>query len=145
MRVLLAVDDSGFAEDLLHAVLAAIRHENAEALVLHVLQPVEPVAPPEMAQDYAPELEGLKAPARALVERVAEELSRAGFKAHAEVVIGDVTETILERAKQWDADLITIGSHGKRRIHDVLLGSVAESIARRAGCSVFIARAVAES
>ncbi len=58
MRVLVAVDDSGFAEDLLRAVVAGIRHENTEALVLHVLQPVEPVPPPEMAQGYAPELVG---------------------------------------------------------------------------------------
>ena len=40
MRVLVAVDDSGFAEDLLRAVVTGVRHENAEALVLHVLQPV---------------------------------------------------------------------------------------------------------
>jgi len=58
MRVLMAVDASAFAENVLRAVETGIRHENTEVLVLHVLQPVEPVPPPEMAQDYAPELEG---------------------------------------------------------------------------------------
>ena len=140
MRVLVAVDDSGFAEDLLRAVVAGIRHENTEALVLHVLQPVETVPPPEMAQGYAPELEDEKQPARALVEKIAAELSRAGFTAKTEVRIGDVTETVLERAAEWHADLITVGSHGQKSIHNVLLGSVAESVARRAGCSVVIVR-----
>ena len=140
MRVLVAVDDSGFAEDLLRAVVAGIRHENTEVLVLHVLQPVDTVPPPEMAQGYAPELEDEKQPARALVERIATELSRAGFTAKTEVRIGDVTETVLERAAEWHADLITVGSHGQRSIHDFLLGSVAESVARRAGCSVAIVR-----
>ena len=140
MRVLVAVDDSGFAEDLLRAVVAGIRHENTEVLVLHVLQPVETVPPPEMAQGYAPELEDEKQPARALVEQIAAELSRAGFTAKTEVRIGDVTETVLERAAEWHADLITVGSHGQKSIHNFLLGSVAESVARRAGCSVAIVR-----
>jgi universal stress protein A len=140
MRVLVAVDDSGFAEDLLRAVVAGIRHENTEVLVLHVLQPVDTVPPPEMAQGYAPELEDERQPARALVERIATELSRAGFTAKTEVRIGDVTETVLERAAEWHANLITVGSHGQKSIHNFLLGSVAESVARRAGCSVAIVR-----
>jgi ribose 5-phosphate isomerase B len=70
MRVLVAVDDSGFAENLLRAVAVGIRHENTEVLVLHVLQPVDNVPPPEMAQGYAPELESEKQPAHAFVERL---------------------------------------------------------------------------
>jgi len=66
----MAVDDSGFAEDLLRAVVVGIRHEILEILVLHVLQPVDNCASPEMAQGYAPELEDEKKPARALVERM---------------------------------------------------------------------------
>jgi universal stress protein A len=93
-----------------------------------------------MAQDYAPELEGEKQAARAVVERIAGELRKAGFAAQADVRIGDVTETILDRAAEWRADLIAVGSHGQRSIHDFLLGSVAESVARRAGCSVVIVR-----
>ncbi len=140
MRVLIAVDNSGFAENLLRAVVAGIRHENTEVLVLHVLQPVEPVPPPEMAQGYAPELVGQKQPAHALVERIADELCRVGFTAQTEVLIGDVTKTILDRAAEWRADLITVGSHGQRTIRDFLLGSVAESVARRARCSVAVVR-----
>jgi len=140
MRVLMAVDDSGFADDLLHAVVAGVRHENTEVLVLHVLQPVDTLPPPEMAQGYAPELEDEKQPARMLVERIASELRGAGFAAQAEVRIGDVTNTALDRAVEWHADLITVGSHGHRNIHNFLLGSVAESIARRAECSVVIVR-----
>jgi nucleotide-binding universal stress UspA family protein len=81
-----------------------------------------------MAQGYAPELGGQKQPARALVERIAAELRRAGFTTQSEVLIGDVTKTILDRAAEWRADLITVGSHGQRSIRDFLLGSVAESV-----------------
>ena len=136
----MAVDDSGFAEDLLRAMVAGIRHENAEFLVLHVLQPIDTVPPPEMAQGYAPELEDEKPPARALVERIAAELHITGFAVQTAVKIGDVANTILDQAAEWRADLIAVGSHGQRSIHDFLLGSVAESVARRAGCSVAIVR-----
>ena len=93
MRVLLAVDDSGFVEDLLRAA----------------------------------------------------ELRRAGFAAQTGVRIGDATDTILGQATEWGADLIAVGSHGQRSIHDFLLGSVAESVARRAGCSVAIIRNTVKS
>jgi universal stress protein A len=93
-----------------------------------------------MAQGYAPELESEKQPARALVERIAAELNKAGFAAQTGVRIGDVANTILDKAAEWRADLIAVGSHGQRSIHDFLLGSVAESVARRAGCSVVIVR-----
>jgi nucleotide-binding universal stress UspA family protein len=140
MRVLMAVDNSAFAESVLRAVVIAFRRENTEILVLNVLQPVEPVPPPEMAQGYAPELEEEKKPARALVERIAGELRTAGFTAQPEVQIGDVTEVILDRATEWHADVIALGSHGHRGILDFMLSSVAESVARRAGCSVTIVR-----
>lgn len=52
MRVLMAVDDSSLSKNVTRAVVVGIRHENAEVLVLHVLQPVGPVPPPEMAQNY---------------------------------------------------------------------------------------------
>jgi len=136
----MAVDDSSFAKDVLRAVVTGIRHENTDVLVLHVLQPVDTVPPPEMAQGYAPELEDEKPRARALVEEIAAELRSAGFVAQTGVRIGDVTDTILDRAVEWRADLIAVGSHGQRSIHDFLLGSVAESVARRAGCSVAIIR-----
>ncbi len=96
--------------------------------------------PPEMARNYAPEFDEQKQPAHALVERTAGELRKAGFTAQTEVLIGDVTKTILDRADQWCADLITVGSHRQGSVHDFLLGSVAESIARRARCSVVIVR-----
>jgi nucleotide-binding universal stress UspA family protein len=43
-------------------------------------------------------------------------------------------------ADEWKADLIVLGSHGKHGIEKFLLGSVAESVARHAKCSVMIVR-----
>ena len=140
MKVLMGIDDSKFSEDVIQAVVVQFRPENTEVLVLHVLEPISLLAPPEMAQGYAPELEEQKKPARELVERFAKKLRGAGFEASTAVEIGDVRVSILDTATEWHADLIVIGSHGRKGIERLLLGSVTESVARHAKCSVEIVR-----
>jgi nucleotide-binding universal stress UspA family protein len=140
MKILMGIDDLKSSENLVRALVTQFRTEDAKVLALHVLEPVEPVAPPEMSQGYAPELEGQKKPAFMLLERIAAELRRAGFSVETSVEIADARETIIETAMAWDADLILVGSHGKRGIQSFLLGSVSESVARHAKCSVEIVR-----
>lgn len=50
---------------------------------------------------------------------------------------------ILEEAKEWDADLIVVGSHGRRGFDRLALGSVSESLAMNAPCSVEVVRSLA--
>jgi nucleotide-binding universal stress UspA family protein len=141
MKILLGVDGSKFASDAFRAIITQFRTENTELRVLHVLQPITLLAPPEMAPGYFPELEAQKGPARELVEQIAKQLREAGFKASAAVEIGDVRMCIIEVAAEWGADLIVVGSHGIKGIRGFLLGSAAESVARHAKCSVEIVRA----
>ena len=58
----------------------------------------------------------------------------------AEVREGYVTDTILEAAKEWPADLIVVGSHGRTGITRLLLGSVSEAVVSQAPCSVEIVK-----
>jgi nucleotide-binding universal stress UspA family protein len=139
MKILLGVDDSKASADVLRAVITQFRTEHTEIRVLHMLQPIAP-APPQMAPGYAPELEDQKTPARALVERLAKDLQSSGFKVDTAVEIGDVREGIIDTAAEWGADLIVVGSHGRRGLQRFLLGSVAEFVARHARCSVEIVR-----
>lgn len=52
-----------------------------------------------------------------------------------------VSETVIEQAKAWKADLIVIGTHGRRGVGRVLLGSDAEQIVRTAPVPVLLVRA----
>ena len=141
MKILMGVDDSGSSGEVLRAIVKQFWAQNTEVRVLHVLQPISPSAPPQMAARYAPELEDQKQEARELVERIAKELRSAGFKVDTAVEIGDIRERIIDSAADWHADLIVLGSHGRRGIQRFLLGSVAEFVARHANCSVEIVRA----
>lgn len=53
---------------------------------------------------------------------------------------GSPAEHIVQLAAHLDADLIVVGTHGRRGIERVLLGSVAERVSRIARCPVFVMR-----
>jgi nucleotide-binding universal stress UspA family protein len=78
--------------------------------------------------------------AQALVGRVAQRLQAAGFRTTTQTPDQDPRRGIIECAVAWNADLIVMGSHGRRGLDRLLLGSVAEAVMRHASCSVEIVR-----
>jgi nucleotide-binding universal stress UspA family protein len=56
------------------------------------------------------------------------------------VVTGSARDVILGEADEWGADLIVVGSHGRRGLQRFLLGSVSQAVAAHAHCSVEIVR-----
>ncbi|MCZ8383784.1 universal stress protein [Achromobacter xylosoxidans] len=52
-----------------------------------------------------------------------------------------VKERILELARAWPADLIVMGTHGRRGVGRALLGSCAEGVIRQSNVPVLLARA----
>jgi len=140
MRILVAVDESKYSEAAADAVVSRYRPGSSEVRVVHVLQPIAVSAPPQMAPGYTPELAGQAKDAESLVERIAQKLRAGGFQVEGQVVKGDVREGIVDMAKEWKADLVILGSHGRTGLRRFLLGSVAEFVARHAPCSVQIVR-----
>lgn len=47
---------------------------------------------------------------------------------------------IVKTAKEWPADIVVMGGHGRAGMERVLLGSVAETVVRQAPCPVLIVR-----
>jgi universal stress protein A len=143
MKILLAVDDSKFSEAALQAVLAQARPQDAEVRVLHVLEPPSLLLGREMG-GYDPEFEAvwkaLREQAKALVEKITGKLRASGFSVTPSLEEGDPTSKIIDAAKEWNADLIVLGSHGRKGLERFLMGSVADSVARHANCSVEIVR-----
>ena len=54
---------------------------------------------------------------------------------------GDARDVINQTAKEVGADLIVMGTHGRRGVTRALLGSVAETVVRTAPCAVLTVRA----
>ncbi|OOQ61956.1 universal stress protein [Mucilaginibacter pedocola] len=51
---------------------------------------------------------------------------------------GEIQATILQLAKEWEADLIVAGTHGRKGLNRLLMGSMAEGILRESTIPVFI-------
>lgn len=144
MKILLATDGSKFSEAATKAVASRIVPKDTEVLILQAVEPFTFATPPQMAPGYAPEMaerrEAQMKEAKASVATATAELQAAGFAVSTRVVEADPKTAILDVAEEWRADLIAMGSHGRKGIKKFLLGSVAESVARHARCSVLIAR-----
>jgi nucleotide-binding universal stress UspA family protein len=54
---------------------------------------------------------------------------------------GRIADVIVERAKRWDADLIVMGTHGRRGVKRMLMGSDAELVIRNAFIPVLLVHA----
>jgi nucleotide-binding universal stress UspA family protein len=57
-----------------------------------------------------------------------------------EVLEGNVKERIVECAREWHADMIVMGSHGRQGIEKLFLGSVSQAVLTEAPCSVEIVK-----
>lgn len=150
MKVLLATDGSGFS---LAAAISVANRPWPDGTVFKVIGVEElvaleaPMAASPVASVYpANLLEELLAEAhtRAVnaVESTRKILQEARFSVleQAPIPTGDPRAVILAMAQTWPADLIVLGSHGRRGWDRFLMGSVAESVAVRAHCSVEVIR-----
>ena len=149
MRLLLPIDDSKFAEAAIQVVLCQIRPDHTQVLVLHVVDwsnfmpspfPVVGQEPMFSARRLESITETETKKAHDLVKTAADRLRSAGFEVNTSVREGDPRTVILDCATDWKADLIVVGSHGRKGVTRFVLGSVSEAVARYAHCSVEIAR-----
>lgn len=145
MNILLAMDDSPHSRAALEAVLARPWPEGSRARVVSVVEPFHP----EYAgwhTSYVPlaleaQKELLDATKR-LVEESGERLKEKFGKDNvlAEVLEGYIKDKIIDIGREWPADLIVMGSHGRRGFTKFLLGSVSEAVVSHAPCSVEIVK-----
>ena len=144
MKILLAVDGSEFSQAATQTLVARMRTESAEVLVLRVVEPRIYSVAPQMAAGYALEQDKILKEdfqhAQESVNEASQALRSAGFSVTTRVVQAEARTGILDIAAEWRADLIVLGSHGRKGLRRFLLGSIAESVARHAQCSVLVVR-----
>lgn len=63
---------------------------------------------------------------------------------HTEPMVGAPAQAVLQKAADWRADLIVVGSHGRSALARFVLGSVSKQVAHESRCSVRVARHVVE-
>ena len=136
MKIVLAIDDSRFSEAATQAVITQYQQQGTEVNVLNVVDLPLPIPTSDAAAFRELSLKH----GQELVQRAERLLSKAGYKTQTAVEEGDPKSKIIDQAKKWKADLIVMGSHGRKGINRFLVGSVAEAVSRHASCSVEIVR-----
>ena len=144
MKILLPIDRSNFSEEALKTVVSLVRPKRHQVHVLHVIEHGSVYLSADIVPHRVKETVQMKrdeqAEARALVDRAATKLRRAGLAATGIVESGDAKSVILDYAGKWGADLIVIGSHGLKGLSRVLMGSVSDAVVQKARCSVQVVR-----
>jgi len=147
-RILLTTDGSKYSEATVQLLLDLPLPRQCEVIVITALQSHlaalvrMPTLDYETNQEILAKLQAAEEDeARKIMARSEKKLQAKGYKTVSVVIRGGAAESILTAAKEYQPDIIALGSRGLSRIESLVLGSVAERVARYANCSVLIGRA----
>lgn len=133
-HILVPIDFSPDAEEALDYACEIAGALNA---VIHLVCALGPVGELPLSQRMVDEL---SAEHRRALEQLAAQRHRQAAFAPPVVAAADPRDLILATAARIDADLIIMGTHGRRGVSRLVLGSVAEDILRHAPCPVLAVR-----
>jgi nucleotide-binding universal stress UspA family protein len=142
IKILLATDGSDSARAAASSVALRPWPINSEVKIISAADPFGFIVEEEIKS--AEEFDRLREPTLTREEKAVlltkEIVDAAGLKTSWAVVGGHPKAAIVDEAKEWGADLVVVGSHGQRGLKRILLGSVSESVALHAHCSVEVIR-----
>ena len=131
---ILAAIDYSESSDLVvqHAVETARQQRARELHFLHVRPYSTNVADDEAARA---ELEQWLGARLSGLYAVPEGIKVVAHEAH-----GDPADIIVEMAGDLLASVVVVGTHGRKGVQRLVMGSVAEAVVRKAGCTVMVVR-----
>ena len=156
MKILIGYDGSTFADAAIDDLQRAGLPADTQALILSVAD-VWPGMPPMYRDALSPGsaelsfavVDAARQMAQAAQEEAAAMVEKArgrvaalfpGWSIECETVADSPASALTERAEQWKADLIAIGSHGRGAMARLFFGSISQKVLRYAHCSVRVGR-----
>lgn len=134
-RILIPLAHTASNAKVLELAAAMAAGVAAKITLLHVYEPPNAMVGIVPGASVANEIDRDRDAGQTLLADAAATLARAGIPLAGSLLArGAVEAVILEHAR--DADLIVMGTHGRRGLDRALLGSVAEQIIRKAPCPV---------
>ena len=149
-KVLIAVDYDPAAQKVAETGYSLAEKIDAEVVLLHVISEANPEY--YFAIDYSPimgyngfnetgpwqlnNIDTLKGAALQFLDKIKEHLG--DDKIHSLVETGNIADTIISTAKKVNADVIVMGTHGRSKLDELLLGSATERVLRHSSIPLFI-------
>lgn len=142
-RILVPVDGSETGKKGLEEAIRLAEALESELRIIHIvddsvlaLNPEAGVAAAPLVEDFAETGREILEEARALASAQG---TPAGIVLH-ENFTGRVADLIVDEAKSWHAELIVMGTHGRRGIRHAVLGSDAEAVVHASPVPVLLVR-----
>jgi nucleotide-binding universal stress UspA family protein len=133
-NILLATDFSSASEAALPHALTIAAHYGSKLYVAHVISPeFKDLEPSETTASIIEHDRGLT---KQKLEPLLSAARQKGISCQPLIAEGAIWEVLLDMIQQNGIDLIVVGTHGRRGLSKLLLGSVAEEVFRRAPCPV---------
>lgn len=143
-QILVPVDGSPTSQKALDEAIRLAELTGARLRLLHVVDELSYVNGFEPAMNYLNEIIPLMREAgEKLLAHERQKALDKGVEADSVLIVegpGRICDHVAEQARRVKADLIVVGSHGRRGIGRVLLGSDAEQIVRTAPVPVLVVR-----
>ena len=143
-RIMVAVDGSDTAGRGLKEAINLAKDQKAKLAIVHVIDIVVVFGAGQFPGAYIGATREL---ARDTIEQARKTAQASGLEPEIqspEIVTAGyhVADTIAELARDWKADLLVVGTHGRRGVSRLLIGSVAERVVRLAPCPLLLVRGV---
>jgi nucleotide-binding universal stress UspA family protein len=143
-RILIAVDGSEISNRGLDEAINLARLSGAKLQLIHVVDELAYLNGFESASCYTDDIVPLmKSDGQKVLEDARVKAAERGVDAEKHLVLsgmGRICDHVAEQARRGEADLLVLGSHGRRGIKRWLLGSDAEQILRTSPVPVLLIR-----
>lgn len=142
-RILVPVDGSDTAVRGLAEAIELAKEQGATLRVIHVANETMAIATYEGVIYTADLVDSLREAGKKLLTRLADQVASAGVKVESALLEahgGSAGTCIVEDANTWKADLIVLGTHGRRGLARVVMGSDAEQVVRQAIVPVLLVK-----
>ena len=143
-RILVPVDGSDTAKRGLDEAVRLSKALGARVKLVHIVDESVLALNPETGVAAAPLVEDFATSGKAILEEARADAAAQGIDADTalhENFTGRVADLILDEARKSGADLIVMGTHGRRGLRHAVLGSDAEAVVRGSNVPVLLVRA----
>jgi nucleotide-binding universal stress UspA family protein len=140
-KILVPIDFSDYSKSALKYAVNFCKNCQAEMFLIYVVEPV--IYPPDfsMGQIAIPSVNAeWDERARQELDKLAKEQIPSSVPVKTIIKTGKPFIEIIETAGELDIDLIIIATHGRSGVEQILFGSTAEKVVRKAPCPVLTLR-----
>ena len=145
-RIMVAVDESFMTSQVMKAAVELARSTGAQMAICHAVD--ETILAQREVAMMLPNSVGktearMRLGAQGFLDRLLETARAAGIEAEIKLVESEqkhVSDMLIDAAGEWQADLLVVGTHGRRGIERFFVGSVAERLVRKGQTSLLLVR-----